>query len=154
MKKLAKLSFSQIEFVKQSFKKLDFQSVEVENDILIVDGKKVKLVGYKRYPEYTNEALTAMQTEELYSIAIMLGFKPQIYHSSNLTQLMETLGDKVTRLKLHSYIYTRDWNHKERIHAVVGNDEVSLTNAIDMANVLANNGVNKKMIERSILSKI
>lgn len=154
MKKLARLSYQQIEFVKVGFKKLGFQTIEIKKEKLCLNGKKIDLIGYSSFPVYTNEVLELMTTEELYDVAIMWGYNPQVHRATNFETALNNLGEKTFRSKLHAYIYTRDQNHPYRVHAKLQNgEEISITNMLDMASALRG-FVPDSMINRSIVSKV
>lgn len=155
MKKLDRLSYQQIEFVKLGFKKLGFQTVQVSKDKLHINGKQIQLTGYSTYPVYTNEKLQAMPLEELYDVAVQFKYNPTVHHARDYDSLLENLGPDIMRMKLKAFIYTRDENHLARVDATLQNgEEVCLTNMLDMANMLSECGISSHLIARSVIEKV
>ena len=142
MRRLKVLPYKHAEFVRIGMKKLGFETAKVQHNDLIINDKKIKLVGYSEYPEYTNEELESMDIDHLYETAIMFGYNPQIHRGRNLTEIINNLTEPIAKKKLKAYVYTHPKNHIERVHAVMSDGvEVSLTNMIELGLSLMENGV-------------
>jgi hypothetical protein len=117
-KVLPEVTYTQKQFLKQSFKRIDFHHVSIYNNSMEINGEKIKLLPVGEFPEYTNEQLLAMPIKDLWELAKDFGFNPQIFGCTSYNGMMQKYGEKKFRARLKAYIYTCKDNHPVRCYAI------------------------------------
>lgn len=69
------------------------------------------------YPEYTNEQLLAMPTDQLINLATDFGFDPNRYGKPSIDELINKYGEAKVRQWLKAFIYCSPHNHPIRCYA-------------------------------------